>query len=273
MTQRTGIGDAGTLRSWQPTQVDINRLRGLNADPAIDGLDVAGAGDDGAQFQLGYLRQVLDHPGDPQQHVRSAERSADLAPLSPSSRGAARTERIRSSASASVSGASLTAQSADASPAAPSAANSTSGPTTCSCSMLIATSAPPVTTGWTMTPASRLPKISRSKPNRAGPDPGRAVRSARRGRRWCAAGQARPPRARPGRRTVPPPRSLPGRWRRRYCRPAARRSSRAVPRSAHGAASRPGMAGRESRRPVPGPVLAQAIQVGYVSGRIARQVP
>ena len=36
MTQRTGIGDAGTLRLWQPTQVDINRLRGLNADPAIE---------------------------------------------------------------------------------------------------------------------------------------------------------------------------------------------------------------------------------------------
>ena len=69
MTQRTGIGDAGTLRLWQPTQVDINRLRGLNADPAIDGLDVVGSGDDGAQFQLGDLRQVLDHPGDPQQHV------------------------------------------------------------------------------------------------------------------------------------------------------------------------------------------------------------
>jgi len=55
--------------SWQPAQVGVGGLSGLDADPAVDGLDAVGAGDDGAQLELGDLRQVIGHPGDPQQHI------------------------------------------------------------------------------------------------------------------------------------------------------------------------------------------------------------
>ena len=39
------------------------------AHAAVDGLDAVGAGDDGAQLELGDLRQVIGHPGDAQQQV------------------------------------------------------------------------------------------------------------------------------------------------------------------------------------------------------------
>jgi hypothetical protein len=52
--------------SWQPTQVGVGGLGGLDADPAVDGPGAVGAGDHGAQLELGDLRQVLGHPGDPQ---------------------------------------------------------------------------------------------------------------------------------------------------------------------------------------------------------------
>jgi hypothetical protein len=65
---------AGTLAplagpSWQPAQVGVGGLSGLDADPAVDGLDAVGAGDDGAQLELSDLRQVIGDPGDPQQHI------------------------------------------------------------------------------------------------------------------------------------------------------------------------------------------------------------
>src|SRR5580692_11773009 len=55
--------------SWQSAQVGVGGLGGLDADAAVDGLDAVGAGDDGAQVELGDLRQVIGHPGDPQQHI------------------------------------------------------------------------------------------------------------------------------------------------------------------------------------------------------------
>ena len=55
--------------SWQSTQVRVDRLSRLDADASVDGLDAAGAGDDGAQLEFGDLVQVVDHSGDPQQHV------------------------------------------------------------------------------------------------------------------------------------------------------------------------------------------------------------
>ena len=55
--------------SWQSAQVGVGGLSCLDADPAVDGLGAVGAGDDGAQLELGDLRQVIGHPGDPQQHV------------------------------------------------------------------------------------------------------------------------------------------------------------------------------------------------------------
>ncbi len=54
---------AGPL--WQSAQVGVGGLSGLDADPGVDGLDAVGAGDDGAQLELGDLRQVVGHPGDP----------------------------------------------------------------------------------------------------------------------------------------------------------------------------------------------------------------
>ena len=57
------------VRLWQPAQVGVGGLSGLDVDPAVDGLDAVGLGDDGAQLELGDLRQVLGHPRDPQQHV------------------------------------------------------------------------------------------------------------------------------------------------------------------------------------------------------------
>jgi hypothetical protein len=56
-------------RSRQPAQEGVDGLGRLDADAAVDGLDAVGAGDDGAQLELGDLRQVIDHPGDPQQQV------------------------------------------------------------------------------------------------------------------------------------------------------------------------------------------------------------
>ena len=56
-------------RSRQPAQEGVDGLGRLDADAAVDGLDAVGAGDDGAQLELGDLRQVIGHPGDPQQHV------------------------------------------------------------------------------------------------------------------------------------------------------------------------------------------------------------
>ena len=55
--------------SWQSTQVRVDGLSRLDADAAVDGLDAVGAGDDGAQLEFGDLVQVVDHSGDPQQHV------------------------------------------------------------------------------------------------------------------------------------------------------------------------------------------------------------
>src|SRR5271169_4462150 len=43
--------------SWQSAQVGVGGLSGLDADAAVDGLDAVGADDDGAQFELGDLRQ------------------------------------------------------------------------------------------------------------------------------------------------------------------------------------------------------------------------
>jgi hypothetical protein len=46
-----------TGASWQPAQVGVGGLGGLDADPGVDGLGAVGAGDDGAQLEFGDLRQ------------------------------------------------------------------------------------------------------------------------------------------------------------------------------------------------------------------------
>ena len=49
-------------------QEGVNGLSGLDADPAVNGHGAVRPGDD-AQIELGDLREVVGHPGDPQQHV------------------------------------------------------------------------------------------------------------------------------------------------------------------------------------------------------------
>jgi hypothetical protein len=55
--------------SVQPPKVGVRGVSRLKADPGIDGLHAARAGEDRAQLELGDLRQVIGHPGDAQQHV------------------------------------------------------------------------------------------------------------------------------------------------------------------------------------------------------------
>jgi hypothetical protein len=49
--------------------VGVSGFGGLQADPAVDCLDAVRTDDDGTQLELADLRQVLDRPGDPEQHV------------------------------------------------------------------------------------------------------------------------------------------------------------------------------------------------------------
>ena len=143
----------------------VGGFGGLDADPAVNGLDAVRADHNGPQIELGDLRQVLHHPGDPQQHVPQCGQvgwPAVTAPQQPPD-GRYRADQVvgigvgqRGQPGGAGS------QRIVGGTAGPS---STSGPTTRSCSTLIITSTPPVTTGWTMTPASRLPKASASTPN------------------------------------------------------------------------------------------------------------
>jgi hypothetical protein len=63
-----GIARNGLLLS-QLAQVGVGGLRGLDADPGVNGHGTLTAGDDGTQVQFGDLREVVGHLGDPQQHV------------------------------------------------------------------------------------------------------------------------------------------------------------------------------------------------------------
>ena len=61
---------AADRRSGQPAEVGVCGVDGaLKADPGIDGLHAVRAGEDRAQLELGDLRQVVGHLGDPQQQV------------------------------------------------------------------------------------------------------------------------------------------------------------------------------------------------------------
>ena len=54
-----------TAVSLQSAQVGVGGLSGLDADPAVYGLDPGLPGDDGTQLEFGDLRQFIGHPGDP----------------------------------------------------------------------------------------------------------------------------------------------------------------------------------------------------------------
>ena len=113
-------GDLASLAgaSWQSAQVGVGGLGGPDADPAVDGLDTVGAGNDGTQLELGDLRQVIGHPGDPQQQIPQGGEVGGRNPAAPEQQRPARADRIRSSASDSVKGASRAARSASTSPRA-----------------------------------------------------------------------------------------------------------------------------------------------------------
>ena len=152
-------------RSRQPAEVSVGGLGGLKADPGIDGLHAVRAGENRAQLQLGDLRQVVGHLGDAQQQVpQRGEIDAGSAGMPEQERrGAYGADQLvgivvgqRGEPRGAVS------QRIGGRTAGP---NSTSGPTTSSCSMLIITSTPPVTIGLTMTPASRWPNASLSERN------------------------------------------------------------------------------------------------------------
>ena len=57
------------LASAQPAEVGVFWCGGPQTDPGVDGVNAIRPGDHRAQLELGDLRQVVGHLGDPQQQV------------------------------------------------------------------------------------------------------------------------------------------------------------------------------------------------------------
>jgi hypothetical protein len=103
----------GGRLSAQSAQERVSRLEGRQLDPGIRDDGPVRPGDDRIEVEAGDLGQVVGEPGDPQQQVAQAPRSAAGRPSAPDSSGAERTERISLSASVSVSGVSRAEESAN----------------------------------------------------------------------------------------------------------------------------------------------------------------